>query len=84
MQKVWKKKIVIDSVGNDIFTAIFIKKDGSERKMTCRFVKDKGEDAKGEHDRILTILEMSKPVKFRRINLDTLISIKHNGVVYNF
>jgi hypothetical protein len=84
----WCKNTIIDAVGNDIFTAIFIKKNGDERKMVCRFVADKGELAIGEHDRILTVLDMSLAKgtsnAFRRINLDTLKSIKHNSTLYNF
>ena len=84
----WCKRTIMDAVGNDIFTAIFIKKDGSERKMVCRFVQDKGGNAIGEHDRILTVLDMSLAKgasnAYRRINLDTLKSIKHAGNIYNF
>tara|TARA_R100001463_G_scaffold110506_2_gene165262 strand:- start:1792 stop:2073 length:282 start_codon:yes stop_codon:yes gene_type:complete len=80
----WCKDTIIDAVGNDIFTAIFIKKDGSERKMTCRFVADKGELAIGEHDRILTVKEMLHKPQFRRVSLDSLISLKHNGITYKF
>lgn len=84
----WCKNTIIDAVGNDIFTAIFTKKNGEQRKMICRFVKDKGELAIGEHDRILTVLDMSLAKgtgnAFRRINLDTLKSIKHNSTLYNF
>ena len=80
----WCKNTIIDAVGNDIFTAIFTKKNGEQRKMVCRFVADKGELAIGEHDRILTVKEMLKVPQFRRIGLDKLISIKHNGTIYNF
>ena len=80
----WCKYTIIDAVCNDIFTAIFIKKNGEQRKMVCRFVADKGKLAIGEHDRILTVKEMLKIPQFRRINLNTLSSIKHNGIVYNF
>lgn len=80
----WCKDTIINAVGNDIFTAIFIKKDGTERKMVCRFVADKGELAIGEHDRILTVKEMLRVPRFRRVSLDTLKSIKHNGNLYNF
>ena len=56
--------------------------------MICRFVQDKGELAIGEHDRILTVLDMSLAKgasnAYRRINLDTLKSIKHAGNLYNF
>ena len=80
----WCKDKIIKAVGNDIFTAIFIKKNGEQRKMVCRFVADKGELAIGEHDRILTVKEMLRVPRFRRVSLDTLISIKHNGNTYNF
>lgn len=80
----WCKDTIIKAVGNDIFTAIFIKKNGEQRKMVCRFVADKGELASGEHDRILTVKEMLRVPRFRRVSLDTLISIKHNGNTYNF
>ena len=80
----WCKDTIINAVSNDIFTAIFIKENGDERKMVCRFVADKGKLAIGEHDRILTVKEMLKVPQFRRINLNTLSSIKHNGIVYNF
>ena len=80
----WCKDTIINAVGNDIFTAIFVKKNGEQRKMVCRFVADKGELAIGEHDRILTVKEMLKKPQFRRINLDTLDSIKHGGITYNF
>ena len=84
----WCKLTIMDAVGNDIFTAIFIKNDGRDRKMTCRFGQDKGGLAIGEHDRILTVLDMSLAKgasnAYRRINLDTLKSIKHAGNLYNF
>jgi hypothetical protein len=67
------------------FTATFIKKDGSTRKMNCRLGVKRhlkgGQNTKAHLPHYLTVY--SVPDKgYRSINLDTLISIKANGKTF--
>ena len=71
-----------------IFSAIFIKKNGEERKMVCRLNVTKhlkgGElkyDAKARN--LLCVFDMQKGA-YRMINISTLIELKIAGQVYKF
>jgi len=80
------QNVVYEVKNGKIFTAIFIKKDGSERKMICRrgvvkYLKG-GElsfnpDVKG----LLTVFDMQKG-RYRMINLVTLKEVHTDGTVY--
>lgn len=72
--------------GSQIFSAKFIKKDGTLREMVCRLGVKKhlkgGElayDAKSMG--YLPVFDMQKE-EYRMININTLVEIKINGVVY--
>jgi hypothetical protein len=70
------------------FTAEFIKKDGTIRKMNCRcnVKKYKKGDSLGYNATskgLLSVFDMEK-LEYRMINLDTLISITFGGKKYLF
>ena len=74
--------------GNNIFSAKFIKKDGTLREMVCRLGVKKhlkgGElayDAKSMG--YLPVFDMQKE-EYRMININTLVEIKISGTVYKF
>lgn len=76
----------------------FIKKDGSTRKMsiqpssiTSRLVGEAASDSakqatetrKANNPNLLPVFDAQKK-EIRSINMDTIVSIKANGVTYNF
>jgi hypothetical protein len=72
--------------GTQIFSAKFVKKDGTVREMVCRLGVKKhlkgGElayDAKSMG--YLPVFDMQKE-EYRMININTLIEVKINGMVY--
>lgn len=71
-----------------IFTASFVKKDGTTRKMHCRCnVKKHLKGGKAaynftEHG-LLSVFDIDK-MEYRSINLDTLMYIKFQGKIYYF
>jgi cytochrome c len=75
-------------VGNKIFSVIFTKKDGSERKMLCRLgVKKhlKGGTKKYDAESLNMVTVYSLDSKgYRTINLNTLKQIKAKKTVINF
>lgn len=73
-------------VGNKIFTVSFIKKDGTERKMTCRFGVKKhlqGGELKYNPEKLgyLTVYDLQSE-GYRTINVNTLKSLTFSGVTY--
>ena len=79
---------IIEMAGNNIFSAVFIKKDGTLREMVCRLNVKKhlkgGElkyDAKGRG--LLPVFDMQKEA-YRMINLNTLVRLKISGKIYKF
>lgn len=73
---------------NKIFTATFIKKDGTTRVMNCQLgVKKhlKGGEQKFNpiEKNLLTVFDMQKK-EYRMINISTLITLKANGEVIQF
>lgn len=73
-------------VGNKIFSAEFIKKDGSLRKIVCRLGVKKhlrggtlGYDAEALN--YLTVFDLQSE-EYRTINVNTLKSITFEGVTY--
>jgi plasmid rolling circle replication initiator protein Rep len=74
-------------VKSKIFSAVFIKKDGTLREIVCRLgVKKhlKGGELKYSPDdyNYLTVFDMQKE-QYRMINVNTLKSIKVDGVTYD-
>lgn len=68
-------------VGNQFFSATFVKKNGEIRKMLCRVgVKKflKGGQKKYDYDNLLTVYDVKKKA-YRTININTLMKIKANG-----
>ena len=78
------KKVLSDG---KVFTVVFVKKDGSIRKMNARLGVKKGVKGVGMSfdpysKNLLPVYDMQKK-GFRMINADTLIKITHKGVTYN-
>lgn len=78
---------LIKSTNGRIFSASFVKKDGSSREMTCRLGVKKhlkgGELAydPSEYD-LMTVFDLQKN-QYRMINLDTITSITVDGIFYS-
>lgn len=88
-QTIKKAEIIREFVGkNKIFTATFIKKDGSTRVMNCQLGVKKhlkgGTQAYNPIERnLLTVFDMQKG-EYRMINISTLLQLKAHGDVINF
>ena len=83
--KTLEKKLLLDFLGNKIFTATFRKKDGSLRVMNCRLGVKKhlkgGQKSYNDDDfNYLTVFDLNKKA-YRTININTLKQIKANGKV---
>lgn len=81
--KTLEKKLLLDFLGNKIFTATFRKKDGSLRVMNCRLGVKKylkgGQKSYNDDDfNYLTVFDLSKK-SYRTININTLLELKANG-----
>ena len=89
MKTIERKKILnllTDNKGS-IFSVVFLKKDGTIRKMLCRFGVKKhlkgGKLAFNPLERaLLVVFDMQKEA-YRMINLETLMSINMKGVEYH-
>lgn len=73
---------------NKIFTATFIKKDGTTRVMNCRRGVTKGVTGVGlaydpYEKNLLPVYDMQKG-GFRMINIDTITELKGNGQIIKF
>ena len=78
--------LLTDNKGS-IFSVVFLKKDGTIRKMLCRFGVKKhlrgGKLAFNPLERaLLVVFDMQKEA-YRMINLETLMSISMKGIEYN-
>ncbi len=76
---------ILDTKGK-IFTAEFVKKDNSKRKMNCRLGVTKGVNGKGMSYKplqrlLIPVFDMQKN-EFRMINLNTMYSLKVNRKKY--
>jgi len=89
--KVKAARALIDSASSGIFYAFFTKKDGVNRKINCRryaAMDIKGtskynvEDVDKQHGHI-TVFDMINR-NYRKINLNTLMSLTVNGISYTF
>ena len=72
---------------SNIFSVVFLKKDGTLRKMLCRFgVKKHLKGGKLKFNPIerslLVVFDMQKEA-YRMINLETISNINMKGVEYN-
>jgi hypothetical protein len=79
---------IVELAGNQIFSAVFIKKNGERREMLCRLGVKKhlkggslAYDAKARN--LLPVFDMQKE-DYRMINISTLLELKINGVKYHF
>jgi hypothetical protein len=71
-----------------IFTAVFIKKDGTLRVMNCRcgvkkYTKGGTLGYNATEKGLMSVFDLEK-MEYRMINLDTLLSIVHRGKHYIF
>jgi len=77
-------KVIHDTRGR-IFSAVFIKKDGTQRKMTARIGVTKnlkgGTNGASAKNNLVTVYDMAKG-GYRMINLKTLLSLKVGGEGY--
>ncbi len=77
-------KAIHDTHGR-IFSAKFIKKDGSTRKMIARIGVSKnlkgGTNGASTKNNLVTVYDMAKG-GYRMINLKTLLTLKANGELY--
>ena len=76
----------IYKTNGQIFSAVFIKKDGEKRLMNCRtkvhkYVKGIGLKFKPQERGLMTVFDLQKGA-YRFINLMTLESLKIGGVKY--
>ena len=89
MKKIARKDILnllLDNKGH-VFSVVFLKKDGSIRKMLCRFgVKKHLKGGKLTFNplerNLLVVFDMQKEA-YRMINLETLMNINMIGIEYN-
>jgi len=88
MKKISRKDILhlLEQNKGNVFSVVFLKKDGSIRHMTCRFgVKKhlKGGELKFNpiERSLLVVFDMQKE-SYRMINLETISNINMKGVEY--
>ena len=83
-----EEQLINNTSDGKIFSATFVKKDGTLRTMNCRRGVSKGVSGKGMSfdplsKGLLTVFDMQKK-SFRMINLNTLIEAKVNGKTIKF
>ena len=71
----------------NIFSVVFLKKDGSVRKMICRsgvkkYINGKGMSYDPSKRGLMVVFDMQKE-QYRMINLKTISNINMKGVQYN-
>jgi hypothetical protein len=93
-----KKKDLLEKIGTEFFSAIFIKNNGDERKILAKLhVKDQkffaGGELKGNRDHLLECIDVNVLKDIQKnggdekrscssIQLNNLISLKIKGVEY--
>lgn len=89
MTRINRKKLLelIRENKSNIFSVVFLKKDGTIRRMICRLGVKKYVNGKGlKYDPIerglLGVFDMQKEA-YRMINLETIMNINMKGVEYN-
>ena len=87
--KVHRTKLenLIKGTRGKIFSCVFIKKDGSIRRMTCRlgvtkYIKGTGKPISNITNSYVTVFDLSKK-SYRVINIDTINNITIGGLTYN-
>lgn len=79
-------KLLAQANNGRIFSATYLKTDGSVRSILARRRVKKGVNGKGMRYNAIELAKMPvfdmQKQQFRIINLDTLISFKINGVEY--
>ena len=88
MNKVETVKQIIDESGSNICSVIFVKMDGTVRKMNFRRKVSKGVNGKGlkyvpSKAGNMIVYDMGAD-GFRTIKLDNVQSLKVNGVTHNW
>lgn len=74
---------LMQSAKGQFFTAVFTKKDGTERVMNCQYLKDQEEPKIGYVKVKDAILRKASPQDcIRNINLQTMKSLKIKGANY--
>ena len=88
MTRINRKKLLelIRENKSNIFSVVFLKKDGTIRRMICRLGVKKYVNGKGlKYDPIerglLGVFDMQKEA-YRMVNLNTISNIKMKGVEY--
>ena len=89
MKTITRNKIIglLEKNKSNMFSVVFLKKDGSIRKMLCRFgVKKHLNGGKLSFDprerKLLVVFDMQKEA-YRMINLETISNITMKGVDYH-
>ena len=82
-----KLESLIKNSRGKIFSCVFIKKDGSIRRMTCRlgvtkYIKGTGKAISNITNSYVTVFDLSKD-SYRVINIDTINNITIGGLTYN-
>ena len=76
---------IIRSSNGRIFSALFIKADGTERRMIARLGVTKGVKGTGKpaglHTAVVRVFDMRKRA-FRSIPVDRLLTLKVNGALF--
>lgn len=79
---------LINSTKGKFFTATFIKKDGTLRRLTGRTGVSKGVKGKGlkfnPAEKNLQVVWSCDAQSFRMINLETITKLTINKTIYNF
>lgn len=85
----YSKEEIVQIIKNsvDIINVKFVKKDGSTRSMNCRSkvrinLSDNPSKKVIVDNQHITVYDMVKQ-GYRKINIDTIISVKKYGVVYS-
>jgi hypothetical protein len=80
-------KQAIQANSGKIFTAKFVKKDGSIRTINARIGvslgKERGKPTTANYPQYLTVYDMQKQA-YRTLNLDTVIELRINKNAYRF
>jgi len=81
-----KVKELIESSNGQVFSAIFVKKDGTERKMSCRLgvkkhVNGTGMAYKPSNYDLIGVYDMNNK-GYRMINLNTVKALQVNKTFY--
>ena len=96
MSKASEVKAIIESTNGQLFNVTFIKKDGSERNMTCRtgvkkYVTGNNQVATAKRKQTLKdngmvgVFEMQgEKQQYRTVNCNTVKAMKVAGVYYKF